>query len=155
MYMKRNLLFIAMASIVLLMSSCSKYVIVPDTPPLAGQWYLQSAERFDSYKWQTVNTGYENGTFTFHSNGDVSYIDALGSLYGTWNMYPLTSGYYDWNGYYQENYHTVFSLRLYENNNSNPALNLLFDDNNYNGGNSFKAIYTTGNYRYEYTFIRE
>jgi len=49
----------------------------------------------------------------------------------------------------------VFSLRLYEPGNSNPAVNWTFDDNDYNGGNLFNAVYTSGNITYEYTFARE
>jgi hypothetical protein len=153
--MKKNLLVVLMAGIVLITSSCRKLIVAPETPPLTGNWYLQSAQRYDSYKWQTISTGYESGSFTFHSNGDVSYTDALGSLYGVWDMYPVTGGYYDSNGYYQEGYHAVFTMRLYEGNNSNPAVNWLFDDNNFSGGNRFTAIYTTSDYRYQYTFVRE
>jgi hypothetical protein len=155
MYMKKNLLFVMIAGIALFASSCHKYVVEPDIPVLTGRWYLQSTIRYDSHKWQSFTTGYENGSFTFHSNGDISYTDELGSLYGVWNMYPATNGYYDGNGNYREGYHVVFSLRLYEGNNSNPAVNWIFDDNDFNGRSSFKAIYTTNNYTYEYTFARE
>lgn len=153
--MKRNLLLVLVSGFILIAaSSCSKIVIVPETAPLSGEWYLQSAERFDSYKWETINTGYESGIFKFHSNGDVSYSDALGELYGNWNMYPETSAYYDWNGNYRVDYHTIFTMSLFEAGNNTPASSWSFDDNNYNGSNRFKAIYTTNNYRYEYTFVR-
>jgi hypothetical protein len=153
--MKKNLLMVAVAVIVIMASSCRKYVVTPGIPALNGRWYLQSAERYDSYKWQTISTGYESGTFIFKTNGDVSYSDALGSLHGSWNMYPVTDGYYDGNGHYSQGYHVVFSLRLYEPGNSNLAANWIFDDNSFNGGSSFKANYNSGNYTYEYTFARE
>ncbi|MEO5592897.1 MAG: hypothetical protein ABIR15_09475 [Chitinophagaceae bacterium] len=154
--MKRNLIFLLSAGlIIILASSCRKYVDAPYTPALTGKWYLQSAERYDSYKWQTINTGYESGTFIFKANGDLSYSDALGSLRGSWSMYPVTNGYYDGYGQYREGYHNVFSLLLYESGNNNPAANWIFDDNNYNGGGSFKAVYTEENYTYTYNFVRE
>jgi len=154
--MKRNLLLVLSAGLLItLASSCRKYVEAPYVQPLTGRWYLQSAERYDSYKWQTLSTGYESGTFIFKANGDVAYTDALGSLYGNWSMYPETDGYYDGYGHYQQGYHAVFSLLLYEPGNNNPAANWVFDDNDYNGGSSFKAVYTSGNYTYEYNFVRE
>ena len=154
--MKRNLLIVLVAGLILtLASSCTKYVITPNTPALNGRWYLQSVQRYDSYKWQAINTGYESGTFIFNANGDVSYSDALGVLRGSWSMYPVTDGYYDGNGHYTQGYHSVFSLRLYEANNSTPAAAWVFDDNDYNGGNRFKAVYTSGNDTYEYDFVRE
>lgn len=136
-------------------SSCHKYVDAPYAQPLTGRWYLQGVERYDSYRWQTVTTGYENGTFIFRAGGDVSYNDAIGSLRGSWSMYPVTDGYYDGYGHYREGYHNEFSLVLYEAGNNSPAASWIFDDNDYNGGSSFKAVYTTGNYTYEYSFVRE
>ncbi len=154
--MKRNLLLVLFAgTFILFASSCRKYVSAPDTPALTGYWYLQSAQRYDGYKWQTINTGYESGSFVFKANGDVGYSDALGTLKGTWNMYPVTDGYYDGYGHYKEGYHVVFSLRMYEPYNSTPAADWFFDDNDYNGGSSFRAVYTSGNYTYEYSFARE
>jgi len=154
--MKRHLLFILAAGLLItLASSCHKYTDAPGIPPLTGRWYLQNVARYDSYKWQTISTGYEEGTFVFKANGDVVYSDALGVLRGSWSMYPVTDGYYDGMGRYREGYHSVFSLILYEGGNSNPAANWLFDDNNFDGSNSFKAVYTQGNYTYEYSFVRE
>jgi hypothetical protein len=154
--MKRKLLPLLLAgTVIMLAASCTKYVQTPDIPPLTGYWYLQSAERYDSYKWQTISTGYESGTFLFKANGDVLYKDAIGSLHGSWSMYPVTDGYYDGYGHYTEGYHNVFSLRLYEAGNNSPASNWVFDDNSYDGGSSFRAVYTSGNYTYEYTFVRE
>ncbi|MEO5681990.1 MAG: hypothetical protein ABIQ88_05070 [Chitinophagaceae bacterium] len=154
--MKKNLLLFFLAGcIITLVPSCTKYVDTPGIPPLTGRWYLQSAARYDSYKWQPVNTGYESGTFNFKANGDVTYGDALGSLRGSWSMYPVTNGFYDGNGHYAEGYHVVFSLRLYEASNSSPAASWTFDDNDYDGGNSFRAAYTNGSYTYEYSFVRE
>lgn len=141
--------------IITLASSCHKYVDVPNTPVLTGRWYLHNVARYDSYKWQNISTGYENGTFIFKANGDVIYSDNLGVLRGSWNMYPVTNGYYDWSGRYREGYHKAFSLVLYEGNTSNPAASWLFDDNDFDGGSSFKTVYTQGNYTYEYSFVRE
>ena len=154
--MKRNLLLsIFAAGILITASSCRKYVIEPVVPALSGRWYLQAVERYDSYKWQTIITGYESGTFIFKANGDVYYSDGLGSLRGSWNMYPVTDGYYDGSGHYREGYHTVFSLNLYEAGNNSPAANWVFEDNDFNGGDRFKAVYTKGSYTYEYNFVRE
>ncbi len=154
--MKRHLLYCLFAALfIVAASSCQKYVDQPAPSPLAGHWYLQNAARYDSYKWQTVETGYENGIFTFRSNGDLLYNDALGELRGTWSMHPANGGYYDENGRYAEGYHVLFSMRLYEAGNTNAAADWMFDDNNYNGGNTFKAIYNAGNTTYEYQFAKE
>ncbi len=153
--MKRNLLFILVIGISLLATSCRKFIVTTGTPPLTGRWYLQSAERYDGFKWQTVNTGYENGTFVFYSNGNVDYSDALGNLQGTWNMYPVSDGYYDSYGNYRQELHNVFSMQLYNGAAHSPEINWVFDDASYNGGPVFKAIYSTGNYHYEFTFARE
>lgn len=154
--MKRMLLPVLLAgSFMLLLSSCQKFVVKPSVPALSGNWYLQDASRYDSYKWQHITTGYENGTFSFRGNGDVSYRDALGTLRGNWSMYSRNDSYYDGNGRYTNGYHVMFSLQLYEAGNGNPAADWLFDDNDYDGGNVFRATYTSGNYTYEYTFARE
>ncbi len=154
--MKRTLLFILSAiMIITLASSCHKYVDTPGFPPLTGRWYLQNTARYDSYRWQNISTGYENGTFIFKANGDVTYTDDLGILRGSWNMYPVSDGYYDGFGHYREGYHTEFSLVLYEGNNNHPAASWSFDDCNYDGSNNFKAVYTQGSFTYEYSFVRE
>ena len=154
--MKKNLRYFLFASLLMIaFSSCRKYVVEPDMPGLSGHWYLQHAARFDGYKWQTIETGYENGSFVFSADGYLSYKDVLGSLKGNWTMRPVTSGYYDDNGRYTEGYHVVFSMQLYEPGNGNPAADWIFDDNDFNGGNVFKAVYTSGNKTYEYTFARE
>ena len=154
--MKRNLLLVLSAVFILLFAaSCRKYTEAPGIPPLTGRWYLQSAARYDAYKWQTISTGYESGTFVFKANGDVVFSDAPGVVRGSWNMYPATDGYYDNNGHYRTGYHSIFSLVLYEGNNSNPVASWLFDDNDFDGGSAFKAVYTQGNYTYEYNFVRE
>jgi hypothetical protein len=154
--MKRTLHYFLLAGLVLfLASSCRKYVVTPDVPALSGRWYLLNAERYDGYQWQAISTGYESGTFFFKANGDLSYNDAIGPLHGSWNMYPVTSGYYDRHGRYQEGYHVVFSMALYESGNDNPAADWVFDDSDYNGGGTFTASYTSGNYTYSYTFARE
>jgi len=154
--MKKSLLFILSAGLIIMFaSSCRKHVDAPYAQPLTGRWYLQSAVRYDSYKWQPVSTVYEDGTFIFNANGNVSYSDALGSLRGSWSMYPVTDGYYDEYGHYTQGYHNVFSLVLYESGNNNPAANWVFDDNDYDGGNSFRAFYTAGGYTWQYNFVRE
>jgi len=153
--MKRNLLlFLLAASVIMLASSCRKFVVTSGTP-LSGTWYLESVSRYDGYRWQTISTGYESGTFYFKSNGNISYHDALGDLYGSWNLYPVTSAYYDGYGHYTEGYHQVLALSLYEAGNQHPAADWLFEDCDFNGGNSFAAAYTSGGFTYEFHFVRE
>jgi hypothetical protein len=154
--MKRNLLIGLLVGVTIFATSCNKFVVDVDVdvnPALSGKWYLQNAARYDGHQWQTITTGYESGTFSFYSNGDVAYGDALGSLHGRWDMYPVTSGYYDGNGNYVEGYHSIFTLKLYDG--SYPEVDWKFDDNNYKGGSRFKANYVSGGYQYEYTFVRE
>jgi len=154
--MKRILLASLLIGVTLLATSCKKFLVDVDVnikPALTGRWYLQDAARYDGYRWQTIATGYESGTFTFYSNGDVDYIDGYGSLHGRWDMYPVTSGYYDGYGHYSEGSHSVFTIRLYDG--GVQELNWSFDDNSYQGGNRFKATYYSSGYQYQYTFVRQ
>ncbi|HTL09066.1 MAG TPA: hypothetical protein VL307_12430 [Chitinophagaceae bacterium] len=154
--MKRNLLLFTMTGfLMLLLSSCYKTVDAPGAPALNGRWYLQNAARYDGYKWQNIQTGYEDGTFIFKGNGDLVYTDAIGVLHGSWQLYGENGGYYDNVGIYRHGYHSVFSILLFEGNNNNAAADWIFDDNDYAGGNRFSAVYTAGNYTYEYSFVRE
>jgi hypothetical protein len=154
--MKRILLATLLIGVTLFSTSCKKFLVDVDVnvkPALTGKWYLQDAARYDGYRWQGITTGYEGGTFSFYSNGDVTYIDSYGSLRGRWEMYSATSGYYDGNGHYSEGYHSIFNLRLYDG--SIQEVNWSFDDNNFQGGNRFKATYYDAGYQYQYTFVRE
>lgn len=135
-------------------ASCRKYVASPGLPKLTGKWYLQRADRYDYYNWQQIYTGYENGSFTFYANGDASYADVLGVLYGNWDMYPVSEGYYDGHGNYHQGYHNVFRVTMYDGYHQ-PEINWQFDDAGFNGGGAFTATYYTTNYQYVYSFLRE
>jgi hypothetical protein len=154
--MKRHLLFGLLIGVTLFATSCKKFIVDVDVnvaPTLTGRWYLQNAARYDGYRWQNFTTGYEGGTFTFYSNGDLGYVDSYGTLHGQWDMYRATSGYYDGNGHYTEGSHSVFTIKLYDG--GKTEVDWLFDNNTYIGGNRFKATYGAGNNLYEYTFVRE
>jgi len=153
--MKRSLLLFLVVGFTLMASSCRKFIVTTGIPPLNGRWYLQSAERYDGYKWQTVNTGYENGTFIFYSNGDLDYSDALGNLHGSWNMYPANDGYYDSYGNYHNGQRNVFSLQLYNGGSHVPEIDWQFDNSDYTGAGVFKATYFSNGNHYEYSFARE
>jgi hypothetical protein len=64
--LRLTILFIAIASF----ASCSKVVVNVDVQPnINGSWVLTDAAHKDKYGWYTVNTGVENGVFTFYNNG--------------------------------------------------------------------------------------
>jgi hypothetical protein len=153
--MKRNLLLTLIVGLTFMASSCRKFIVTTGAAPLTGRWYLQSAERYDGYKWQPVNTGYESGTFIFYANGDLDYTDALGNLHGNWNMYTANDGYYDSYGNYHDGYRKVFSLQLYNGGGHIPEIDWLFDNSDYTGAGVFNATYMSNGYHYEYTFVRE
>lgn len=102
-----SLLIVVVASL----PACSK-VIVEAQPVITGSWILTDAAQKDAYGWYTVNTGVENGVFTFYNNGHARYVENGVVLEGTWNIQTLTSGYYDEYGNYYTNSHQSMSIHV-------------------------------------------
>lgn len=150
--MKRIVLFTLLATVIATGFSCRAVFETPEDR-IEGTWVLERAERNNFFNWQDVYTGYENGDFTFYSNGDVVYRDNLGTLNGRWYMQTINDGYYDSNGNYQETRRTTLSLRLY-NFNNNRIIDWVFDDFSVNRYR-LTARYETPNYQYRYKFFRK
>jgi hypothetical protein len=102
-------LFIAIASL----ASCSKVVVNVDVQPnINGSWVLTDAAHKDKYGWYTVNTGVENGVFTFYNNGRARYVENGVVLEGSWSMTKISTGYYDEFGIYYTNSHYDLSIHV-------------------------------------------
>lgn len=102
-----SLLIAAIASL----SACSK-VTIDVQPSISGSWVLTDAAHKDAYGWYTVNTGVENGVFTFYNNGRARYVENGVILEGTWNLQTITDGYYDEYGNYYTDRHQSMSIHV-------------------------------------------
>jgi hypothetical protein len=146
-FLRLTFLFIAIASF----ASCSK-VIIDIQPAITGSWVLSDAAHKDAYGWYTVNTGVENGVFTFYNNGRARYVENGTTLEGTWGMQTETTGYYDEYGVYFTNSHQSLSIHV-----SNYAGDDVVDmnfDNVKVYANSFVGTNYTNNYVGRYRFSR-
>ena len=133
--------------------SCRKVFNRPEDR-LEGNWWLQRVERNAFLDWNTISTGYENGSYTFSSNGDATYKDAIGTMTGRWDMYTIRDGYYDDHGDWQTRNRTVFKVNLH-NFADNRVIDWFFEDCDFKGDNRFNAEYRTPSYKYRYRFIRQ
>ncbi|THU37112.1 hypothetical protein FAM09_19365 [Niastella caeni] len=145
--LRLTFLFVAIAAL----SSCSK-VIVEVQPAITGSWVLTDAAHKDSYGWYTVNTGIENGVFTFYSNGRARYVENGTTLEGTWNIQTLTNGYYDEYGNYYTNSHQAMSIHV-SNYYGDDTIDMYFDNVKVYS-NSFVGTNYNNNYIGRYRFSR-
>lgn len=123
-YLRLTLLFIAIASF----ASCTKVGLIVDIQPtITGSWVLSDAAQKDAYGWTSVNTGVENGVFTFYSNGHATYVENGASLDGTWSMNTANSGYYDQYGVYFTNSHQDLSIHV-SNYRGDDVIDMYFDN---------------------------
>jgi len=143
-----TLLMVAIASL----SGCAK-VVIDVQPTITGSWVLTDAAHKDAYGWYSVNTGVEQGVFTFYNNGRARYVENGVTMDGTWNIQTVTSGYYDEYGNYYTNSHQSMSLHL-SNYYGDDTIDMYFDNirvygssfvgTNYN--NDYIARYRFGRY---------
>jgi len=123
-YLRLTLLFIAVASF----ASCTKVgVIVDIQPTITGSWVLTDASQKDAYGWYGVNTGVENGVFTFYNNGQAKYVENGATLNGTWSMSSASNGYYDEYGVYYTNSHQDLSIHV-SNYRGDDVVDMYFDN---------------------------
>ena len=134
-------------------SACTKVVVDVDIQPsIAGSWVLTDAAHKDSYGWYTVNTGIENGVFTFYNNGRAKYVENGVVLEGTWSMRNITTGYYDEYGVYYTNSHQDLSIHV-SNYYGDDTIDMYFDNVNVRSS-SFVATNYANNYIGRYRFSR-
>ena len=134
-------------------SACTKVVVDVDIQPsIAGSWVLTDAAHKDSYGWYTVNTGIENGVFTFYNNGRAKYVENGVVLEGTWSMRNITTGYYDEYGVYYTNSHQDLAIHV-SNYYGDDTIDMYFDNVNVRSS-SFVATNYANNYIGRYRFSR-
>ena len=121
--------------------------------PIVGSWVLCDAAKGNSYGWQPLYTGLENGVFTFYANGSAVYDDSFRKYQGNWAITTVSTGYYDYYGNYYADYHDAMQVRLrdYITNNT---ISLYFDDVNFNNSNYFTGTYYNNNSIVHYRFNR-
>jgi len=146
-YLRLTVLFVAVVSF----ASCTKVgVIVDIQPTITGSWVLTDAAQKDAYGWYTVNTGVENGVFTFYNNGQATYVENGSTLRGTWSMNTASSGYYDESGVYFTNSHQNLQIHV-SNYKGDDVVDMAFDNVNIYA-NSFVATnymnHTIGRYKF-------
>ena len=122
-----------------LLTSCGKNVGVVASP-IEGSWVLTDAAKGNATGWRPLYTGLERGVFTFYANGSASYDDGFSKYQGSWNIYTSTTGYYDYYGNYNTDFHDALQIQLREFS-TNSSINLYFDDVNFNSYNYFTTTY--------------
>lgn len=134
-------------------SACTKVVVdVNIQPSITGSWVLTDAAHKDSYGWYTVNTGVENGVFTFYNNGRAKYVENGVVLDGTWSTRTITTGYYDEYGVYYTNSHQDLSIHV-SNYYGDDTIDMYFDNIRVYS-NSFVATNYANNSIGRYKFSR-
>ena len=143
--MKKHLLLLFITPVFL--SSCTKTWM---ENRLEGTWRLKSAEKTTFINWSDLNTGYENGQFTFNDNGTAAFTGNNLSMNGDWTMRRVR----DWrNNDGDQDSRTALSIHLYDFA-SQKVLNLEFDDMRFWGRNRIVAEYRSYAHRYRYVFVR-
>lgn len=122
--MKKGLL-ISIA--ILLLTSCSKDLVVPDRLSVSGTWVLAEAARSNGYGWQYFNTGLENGIFDFYHDGAAEYSDGYHFMRGIWTIRTVVGGYYDQYGNYYHDAHETFEVHVYDAH-TRGSVDLYFDE---------------------------
>lgn len=150
--MKKLLLFIAPFLMLLVMTSCSKGVLVPNQNSIEGSWVLTEASQSDGFNWTYFNSGMEDGVFDFYRNGDAEYDDGFNRMRGQWRIRTLSNGYYDQYGRYQNNIHQTFEVDVYDSR-TQGSINLIFDDIVVHPNTLIGTAYD-GRYVIRYTFKR-
>ncbi|MCS3797695.1 hypothetical protein [Niastella sp. OAS944] len=147
--LRLTFLFIAIVSF----ASCSKVVVNVDIQPnINGSWVLTDAAHKDKYGWYTVNTGVENGVFTFYNNGRAKYVENGVTLEGNWSMTKISTGYYDEYGVYVTNSHYDLSIHVSDYYGED-AVDMYFDNVSV-GINSFVGTNYANGYIGRYRFSR-
>src|SRR5689334_22502745 len=118
--MKSKLYFLSFILLLFTISSCKKWM--PENR-IVGTWRLVDTEKRRLFDRDDVNTGYENGLFTFYDNGTSMYKEGSLQLDGNWEM-RKSRRYNNADGDVEER--TIFIIRLH-NFSANIILDWYFD----------------------------
>lgn len=132
--------------------SCKKWL--PENR-IDGTWVLTEVEKRRPFSNETVYTLYQEGQFSFNSNGMAAYNDNYGLMKGSWQMRDVQGPvYYDENGNRQSNSSRVLLIQLYDFS-SNRVIDWYFDRFDFrSSGDRLVAFIESPNYTYRYTFRR-
>jgi len=151
--MKKSLLF-ALLGMVLLVSSCTKYVDIEPGNSIVGSWQLLYVDKQDNFGTSTVYTGYEPGIFHFYGNGQAVYDDGYELMKGNWTSRQVSNGYYDNHGTYHSGVYQIFDLYL-TNYSGTRVINWKFDESWFSNSSRFNAMYYGVNADFKYVFGRK
>lgn len=121
-------------------------------PQITGSWVMTEAQQYTPYGWRFVQTPVDGGRFDFSSNGNVSYSDFYGDMYGSWSIATVRDGYYDEFGNYYTDLHDVMRIDMRDPSTAQ-MINLYFNDLDYQGS-VFYGTYYNGSYIVRYRFER-
>lgn len=148
--MKKILRLTILVFLIAALSSCTKTGFDRGSS-IAGSWVLTDAARATNYGWQTLNTGLENGVFTFYNDGSITYRDETITMHGNWYISNATGDYFDESGYPRYGAHQSLHVQLSGYNNSYITLNF---ENFLYDGNSFVGTDYYAGYAERYEFRR-
>jgi hypothetical protein len=147
--MKKLLLF---TTLIVLLSSCSKGVIVVDQRSIEGSWVLSDASRSNGYGWQYFNSGLEDGVFDFYRSGAAEYDDGYHLMRGSWRIRTVFGGYYDQYGNYYDRAHDAWEVNVYDSY-TGGSIDMYFDEVVVYSNRIIATNYN-GTYISRYTFRR-
>lgn len=149
--MKRSLRYLPLLLLVFVFAqSCTKTVVGPSLPPVAGSWVLSESYQSTGNGWRAVSTGLEGGVFDFYNDGAAQFDDGYNYMTGSWSIRTVSSGFYDEYGQYYNELHDSFEVHVYDSH-TRGSIDLYLDDvrftgnkiiaTNYNGGVISKYIF--------------
>lgn len=122
--MKKLILF---SALIVILSSCSKIVVIPEQRSIEGSWVLAEAARSNGFGWQYFRSGLEEGVFDFYRNGVAEYDDGYSLMRGTWRIRTVGGGYYDQYGNYYDRLHDSWEVNVYDSYNRT-SIDMYFDE---------------------------
>ena len=150
--MKKWLPFSFGLILMIMAQSCSKTMVGPNRSNIAGTWVLSESTQNNGYGWHYVNTGLENGVFSFYNNGAARFDDGYNLMNGNWNIELVSTGYYDQYGTYYSDLHEMWEMHVNDALTHN-SLDLYFDDIYVTGSRIIATSYQ-GNTISKYVFSR-
>ena len=114
----------------LFFSGCSKDILKSYDERIIGDWQITEVNRV-GFGGNTDNLPFKDGTFTFKSDGSLTYTNSTGAVYkGSWEIVKKR--------YDEEDVRRSLQITAVDFTNQN-FLSEYYDDMNFTGTNHFKA----------------
>jgi hypothetical protein len=141
--MKQIYTLVILLSVVLL-NGCSKDVLKSYDKRIVGTWRISDVDRV-GFGGNTDNLPFNSGSFTFHENGTLEYVNAANATFkGSWEIIKR-----------KKDDQTVHILQITAIDFTNQqVLTEYYDDMNFTGTNRFKANITANFHVYVTCFSR-